>query len=342
MGVRRLFLYLPVLALLAACAKTDEPVRLDFVSGTTLTSGSRNANTTDTLTTRAYAVANDQVLKRLLVTVTYSPGLSPINYPTPVSSFDPKNAPAEQTITYADTLLAGVSTNLTRPGEFLFINPFIVRATSGTETWTYTATDATEQTGSRRIRLISRNPDSARVYQYYSLRLRPVPRAAAVPASVRDRSPVFLNMRYGLALPKFAVLNNTGSLPDNQRLIDLVCLASRGGAAITLVAPAADTASIRLPLAKWLPANRRATEIRAVGLTAAQFTNAASAADFATVFAAGTALNSNSYNSGPLVKDQVVAFRTSENGQQQYGLLQVTAITTGSAAALTIQVKVEK
>jgi hypothetical protein len=53
-------------------------------------------------------------------------------------------------------------------------------------------------------------------------------------------------------------------------------------------------------------------------------------------------LNSNSYNSGPLVKDQVVAFRTSENGQQQYGLLQVTAITTGSAAALTIQVKVEK
>lgn len=343
MGVRRLVLYLPLLALLAACAKTDQPVRLDFVGGTTLTSGSKIANTTDTLTTRAYAVANDQVLKNLRVTVNYSPGLSPISYPTPLSSFDPKNAPAEQTITYADTVLTDLVVNRRRPGQFLFVNHYIVRATSGTETWTYTATDAAEQSASRSIRLISRNGDSARVYQHYTLRLRPVPRFAAVGDSVRNSRPVFLNMRYGLALPKFSVLNNAGSLVENQKLIDLVCLASRGGAAIRLVAPAsADTASIRLPLAKWLPANRRATELRTTALNETQFNSAASGADFANAFAAGTVVNNNTYSTGTLAKDQVVAFRITEDGRLYYGLLRVTNLATGSAVALSIEVKVEK
>ena len=65
-----LFLLLPLL--LAACAKTNAPLRLDFIGLTTLVSGARSVSPNDTLVTRIYAVSNDNQLQRLRVSVTNS------------------------------------------------------------------------------------------------------------------------------------------------------------------------------------------------------------------------------------------------------------------------------
>ncbi|MDQ2769763.1 MAG: hypothetical protein M3Y54_04605 [Bacteroidota bacterium] len=139
-------------ALLTACGKTDAPVRVDFIGGTGLTSGTQRANTGDTLTTKVYAAGTNQLLKQLTVTVTYKPGLAPITYPAVLSSFDPKTAPHDTTFTFADTLLTGLPTTPYAGGEYLFTNWYMARTTSGTETWTYTFTDASGQTGRSRSR----------------------------------------------------------------------------------------------------------------------------------------------------------------------------------------------
>ena len=90
--MRFCLLLLLLSALLGACSKTNAPVQLDFIGSTALTSGSKVVNPNDTLTTRAYAVGNDNLLKRLRITVRYEPGPSPILYPIPLSNYDPATA----------------------------------------------------------------------------------------------------------------------------------------------------------------------------------------------------------------------------------------------------------
>ncbi|MCI1188595.1 hypothetical protein MON38_14290 [Hymenobacter sp. DH14] len=350
MRIRSLFFCLSALASLAACSKTDAPVRLDFVGATGLLSGNRTVEAGDTLVTHAYAVGNDQPLKRLRIEVTYEPGLAPILYPIPTSSFDTTRAPRSLRVVYLDSLLPAGSGGAGRGSEILFVNGLMARTTSGKETWTYTATDASDQTAARAYRLTVRKTDSAAVFHNYPLILRPIPFKAPRPASVRDSRRVFLNLRSGLLLPKYAVLNNSASLLANQTLVDLVCVANRAGTAVSLAAPA-DTAS-RVPLngSKW-PADadhRRATEVRAVGLTPTQFANAATNAGILAVFNAGAAykypngLTSNK-TTGPLALNQVIAFKAFDsNGVAYYGLLQVTAFTGGTNPLLTCQVKVQK
>lgn len=334
-----LLLCLPVL--LAACSKSARPVQLDFVGISTLTSGNKTVQPNDTLTTRVYAVGNDNKLKRLTIKVTYDPGITPIIYPIPLSSYDPGKAPDKKEITYLDSLIDPLqnSTNGHDLSEILFVNQFSARATSGTELWQYTATDVTGATASRAYRLTTRNTDSAAVVHRFTTILRPVPRRAVVAKGVRDRSRVFLNLQYGLLLPKYAVLNQERTVEANQDLVDLICVAGSTGTTVRLVAPAnTDTAICTLP-ALWT--TRRATGLRLTGLTSDQFGKAV-AADFTTSYNNSPALASNAFATAPLSTGQVLAFKITEGGTDCYGLLLISSLTLGSAPVLSCSVRVQK
>ena len=336
MRSRLLLFCVPVL--LAACGKTDAPVRVDFIGGTGLTSGTQRATAGDTLTTKAYAAGTDQLLKRLTVTVTYKPGLAPITYPAVLSTFDPATAPNETTFTFADTLLTVLPTKPYAGGEYLFTNRFMARTTSGTETWTYTFTDANKQTGHRSLTLNVRNADSAKAFHAYPLRLRPVPTpvsAAIVPA--RDRARTYCNLGYGLVLPHYALLNGQQNLRANQTLIDLVAVSRASG--LSLEAPASPAQTLLLDANRWPLAQRRATELRKTIRTLPDFTNAATPTAFQAIFAAGTPFTPDTLSTGPLAKEQVLAFRTADG---KFGLLYVADAATGAAPALSCQVKVLK
>jgi hypothetical protein len=326
-------------ALLAACSKTNGPVRLDLVGASSLTSGNRTVNANDSLTTRIYAVGNDKLLKRLRVEVAYSPGLDPINYPTPVSSFDTKNAPADQTLVYLDSLInpiLGASDPAPAGGEYLFNNAFAARATSGTERWQYTVADEQGQSASRSLRLTVRKPDSAAVYHSYAALLRPVPRTRTVPASTRDSRRVFLNLRTGLLLPKYAVLNRETTVQGNQLLVDLIAF-SRDGTSVSLNAPA-DT-SLKLNPQRWPTQNR--TMLRATRLNENDFAGITTVAALNNAFAVGAAFP-NPLSTGVLARNQVVAFQVTENSVTHTGLLLVSNLVLGTAPVLTCSVKVTK
>lgn len=335
MRFRFLLFCFPVL--LAACGKTDAPVRVDFIGGTGLTSGTQRATAGDTLTTKAYAAGTDQLLKHLTVTVTYKPNLAPIAYPAVLSTFNPKTL-KDTTFTFADTLLTGLPTTPYAGGEYLFTHRFMARTTSGTETWTYTYTDASGQIGRRSLTLNVRNADSAKVYHGYTLRLRPVPTpvsAANVPARARART--YCNLGYGLVLPRYALLNGQQNLRANQTLIDLVAVSRASG--LSLEAPASPAQALLLDAGRWPLAQRRATELRSTTRSLADFTNAATTTAFQTIFAAGTPFTPDALSTGPLAKEQVLAFRTADG---KLGLLYVADAATGAAPALSCQVKVLK
>ena len=339
MRFRLLLLCLPVL--LAACSKSVRPVQLDFVGTSTLTSGNKSVQPNDTLTTRVYAVGNDKKLKRLRITVGYDPGITPIIYPVPLSSYDPKNALAKKEIIYLDSLIDPQigDNNGHAVSETLFVNQFSARATSGTELWQYTATDVTGASASRAYRLTTRKTDSAVIFHSFTAVLRPVPRRAAVAKGVRDRSRVFLNLQYGLLLPKYAVLNQERSVEANQNLVDLICVAGGTGTTVRLVAPANTADSICTLPALWT--TRRATGLRLTGLTATQFGTAV-ADDFTTSYNSGTVLAPNVFATDPLSVGQVLAFKITEGGTDRYGLLLVSNIVLGSAPVLSCSVKVQK
>ncbi|MDO7850287.1 hypothetical protein [Hymenobacter convexus] len=345
----RLLMLLCLPVLLGACAKNDRPVQLDLVGASTLTSGNKTVTANDTLTTRIYAVGNDVALQRLRVVVSYSPGLSPINYPTPTASFDPKNAPASQDIVYLDSLInpVYVSTQQSPPagGEYLFNNSFVARATSGTEQWQYTITDKQSQSASRALRLTVRKPDSAAVYHSYTALLRPVPRnrREADTVALRATRRVYLNLRTGLQLPKYAVINNEATVQGNQLLVDLIATSANGNS-VSLSAPA-DLSTIKMNTQQWPNANRNATVLRATRLNETDFANITTVAGINNAFTASTAFT-NQYSTGVLAKNQVVAFQVTvtENGttQTHTGLLLVSNLVLGTAPILTCSVKVTK
>lgn len=330
-----LLLCLP--ALLGACAKTDAPVRLDFIGTATLTSGKKTVSPSDTLTTRLYAVGQDHPLQRLRITVSYDPGLAPITYPLPLSAYNPKKqAPAAQQITYLDSLIAPLPADPTGK-EYLFVNQFAARATSGTEQWQHTITDTQGNAASRAYVLTARKPDSAAVYHSFTSRLRPVP-GNATSAAAKTRALVFLNLRYGLLLPKYALLNQEASVQDNQLLVDLIGLTNRAGTALRLSAPA-DTQALKTPSARWPIGNRRATVLRQTRLTNDSLAAVNTADKFKAAFTVGTAFGPNLFSTGPLTKNQVIAFQTAEG---LYGVLLVTDLVLGSAPVLTCTVRVQK
>ncbi|GAB3292076.1 hypothetical protein ACFQT0_07480 [Hymenobacter humi] len=335
MRFRLLLFLLPVL--LGACSKPAQPVRLDFIGNTTLTSGSRVVNANDTLSTKAYAVAKDNLLKRLRITVRYEPGPSPVLYPVPISGFNPNNAPGPQEIVYLDSLIK--PTAAAQESEYLFENQFSARSTSGAERWQYTAIDAADGSASRAYRLTVRKADSAAVFHNYTTVIRPVPGSPLAASVLHDRARVFLSLRDGLLLPKYAVRNNEASVQANQQLIDLVCVANRAGTTIRLDATAADSLSRKLAPSSWPVANRRRTRLLNTRLTATEFGNARTTGSFASAFAVGTAATRDSLSTGVLARGNVVAFRTA-NGY--YGLLLVSDLVPGTSPRLNCSIKVQK
>ncbi|WP_035566579.1 hypothetical protein [Hymenobacter sp. IS2118] len=342
MHFRLLLLLLPVL--LGACAKVDRPVRLDFVGNTTLTSSNRTVAANDTLSTRAYAVGNDNLLRRLRITVTYEPGPEPFRYPLPLSSFRPGDAPASQTIVYLDSLITPIqrvntttNTPFFRGGEYLFENRFSARSTSGTELWQYTVTDVNGESASRAYRLTVRKPDSAAVFHNYSLVIRPRPRTTLAFDTLRERARVFLNLSYGLLLPKYAVLNNEATVQPNQQLVDLI--ATVRNASITLEAPAHSGQTPLLTTAKW--PSRRRTEVRQTSLPPAAFNAAATTEAFEGAYNNGQLFTAapDGLSTGTLAKDQVIAFRTTEG---KTGLLLITDVILGTSPVLKCSVRVQK
>jgi hypothetical protein len=224
-------------------------------------------------------------------------------------------------------------------GEYLFENRFSARSTSGTELWQYTVTDAAGESASRAYRLTVRKPDSAAVFHSFTTLMRPQPRGVATSDTLRNRARVYLSLRYGLLLPRYAVLNNEASVQANQQLIDVVCVTNPSGAVVRLDAPAADSLARRLSPARWPSANRRATPLLRTSLTAAQFGEARTAASLAAAFRAGTTFTTDSLSTGPLAQNNVVAFRTAD---RRYGLLLVTNVVPGTSPLLNCSVKVQK
>lgn len=347
MRFRFLLLLLPVL--LGACTKTDQPVQLDFIGSTTLTSGNRLASPNDTLRTRAFAVGNDNLLQRLRVTVNYSYGLFPFLYPVPLSGFDPEDGPPAREIVYLDSLLEvtpGARPDDPRGGEFLFENRFAARSTSGTELWQYTATDVMSASAARAYRLTVRKPDSAAVFHTYTALIRPFPGSPVAVSNLpvadrflRDRARVFLNLRSGLLLPKYSLLNKQGTLQGNQPLVDLVCVSNGANTVIRFDSPAADSLRNKLSSASWLVANRRRTRLLRTGLTEAAFLAANTTAAFAAAFSVGQPFTSDSLSTGPLASGSVLAFRT---GEGYYGLLRVSTLVPGTSPLVNCSVRVQK
>ncbi|UOQ98662.1 hypothetical protein MUN81_04015 [Hymenobacter sp. 5317J-9] len=337
MRFRLLLLCLPVL--LGACSKTNPGVQLDLIGASGLTSGNRTASPSDTLLTRVYAVGNNDSLRRLRIVVNYEPGLTPIAYPTPLSSFDPKNAPEAQEIVYLDSLIkpAYKSSPPYPGGEYLFNNTFAARTTSGTERWQYTVTDKQDESASRAYRITVRQTDSAQVYHRFTALLRPVPGNRLRADSLRAVRRVYLNLRTGLLLPKFAVLSRVPQA-SSQALVDLIALSADGNS-VSLSSPN-DTRVLNLSNARW--PTRRTTVLKSTTLSDTDFNNAASAGTFVAAFAGGTDFP-NGANTGSLSKNEVIAFQVKGGGNDVYtGLLLVTNIVLGTSPTVTCTVKVQK
>jgi hypothetical protein len=342
MRFRFLLFCLPVL--LAACSKTAIPVRLDFIGATGLISGNRTVGVSDTLITRAYAEGNDVSLTRMRITVKYEPTRYPFLYPVPLTSYEPNSTPNDDELVYADSVIVPNRTGIERGGAFVFNNRFNARTTSGTERWQYTAYDENKSSASRVLRLRVANRDSALVYHGYTARFRPIIRRnnrSLDSIQVRDAARVFLNLRTGLMLPKYSLINNEKSLQNNQLLVDLICVA-KNNTTIILTAPAeTNTANLRLNTNTWPVLNRRATQLRSTALNDVAFTNATTTQGFEQAFNNGLAYTST-LSTAPLAVGQVIAFRVVENGQNYTGLLLVSGITFGSSPRITCLVKVQK
>ncbi|HEX8326374.1 MAG TPA: hypothetical protein VF629_02450 [Hymenobacter sp.] len=339
MRFRFLLLLLPVL--LSSCADNPVPdVRVDFIGTTTLTSSDRLVAANDTLVTRAFASARDnRVVKRVRITVDYEPGLTPFIYPLPLTAFTRSDGPAPQTLVYVDSLLAPLATD--RSGkENLFENRFSARSTSGIEQWRYTFSDddTPAKSTTRGYRLTVRKSDSLAVFHSYAAVIRPLPRTPAPEAVARDQSRVFLSLRYGLLLPKYALINQEASLQANQQLVDLICQVTPAGTGISLNSPG-DANTVALSGQSWPLGNRRLTQLRLTALTPTQFNQAQTTASFTAAFAAGSPAVQST---GALAEERVWAFQVEEGSDTYTGLILVSDIVTGTAPVLRLSVKVQK
>ncbi|UOQ73493.1 hypothetical protein [Hymenobacter cellulosilyticus] len=312
---------LPLLAsvaaglLASACApdSSNSPnPYLNLVGSSRYISANRVATTPgDTLTTKLYAEATgDSTLRRLLITVAYSPRKNPIVYPDPLSNYNPNNFP-EPELVYLDT-------TLTKKKELAYQFTFNTRTTSGNEQWKFEAFDTQNRSSSRGLRLTLRNNDSLLAYHRYSVRLQE-------PRNSTSRS--FLALSSGLPLPGFTVRLK----PNAQQLIDLVYVPTADGkpSIATLVDKAVKLDSI------WRK-NPRITRLRQVAAAdQGGFASSISAQSFASIYERGTAIT----NTGALAKNQLFAFLTADG---KYGLLTVLEIRQTPIPTLDLQVRIAK
>lgn len=314
------------IVLVAGCAKVSGPLSLYFVGSSRFTTGNRTGiGPADTLATNLYAVANDKngSVTHFTATVTYAPQRAPFAYPTPITLFI-NNVPPDPEVTYLDS-------TMTSP-DFLYTPLFGARTTSGTERWTFTATDNNNNMSARAFVLSVRRTDSLAIYHDYTLKLR-------VPATgVAARR--FIDLKSGLALPAYSVLGGaatpTASAATLQQLTDVVVLPD----GLRLAAP--DTVGALAPFntTRWPAGNRRSTRFRLTTLLPADFTSAQDVVTIQNQFTgAGRAYVP------ALALNQVYAFRTVNVGGivPVYGLLLVRSVPNGtSTVGLQLEVRLAK
>ncbi len=321
--LRPLFVVLSVL-LVAACAITNSPLKLYFISSSRFTSGSKaGVGAGDTLSTRLYAATAAGGASRLnhfRVTVTYSPLTAPFAYPTNLATFSYISLPTSQEVVYLDSTLAPT------PTDFLYTSTFGARTTSGTETWRFTATDTDGNTSARSFTLAVRRADSIAVYHDYTLRL---PASAYGPAARR-----FIDLKSGLVYPAYAVLPN----PALQKQTDLILLPD----AARLATP--DDPTITLDPARWPAANIHRTRFSLTALNATTFADVQDTIRIQQQFVASNATTLLT----KLAVDQVYAFHTydgtttSSKPKPIYGLMRVVSLPSGSTAGLQLLVRLAK
>ncbi|WP_223653523.1 hypothetical protein [Hymenobacter psoromatis] len=316
------------LLLLGGCAKSNGPVRLYFISSGRFTSGSRTGvGPGDTLATRIYVDANPtstssatstskNTLAQFLVQVQYSPLRTPFVYPFPLATFSYSSLPKDSPITYLDSTLTS------RPTDFLYTSVFGTRTTSGSETWTFTATDKDGNMSVRSFTLAVRRADSTQVFHDYTLNL------PAVANNVAARR--FIDLRAGQAYPRYSVAN-----PQVQQFVDLVLLPDGQ----RLASP--DDPAVKLTT--WA-APRHHTTFRLTTLTAITFTSTQDTTAIHQAFIdAGAAANTTLLDK--LAFDQVYAFNAlnpADKTRPYFGLIHVQNLPTGTTAGLQLQVRLAK
>ena len=200
---------------------------------------------------------------------------------------------------------------------------FGARTTSGSETWTFTATDQDGNRSARAFTLTVRRGDSTQAVHSYALNLPTVARGVAARR--------FIDLRTGLAYPRYSVRNRAV-----QQSIDLILLPDGQ----TLTSPS----DPGLKLNTVWKAPFRQTIFRLTGLNSTAFANEQDTTDihqqFTTVGAAA-----NTTRLSQLLADQVYAFRAldpNNPGNPYWGLLHVLALPTGTTAGLRLEVRLAK
>ncbi|PJJ48471.1 hypothetical protein [Hymenobacter chitinivorans] len=298
--------------LASACAPdsdTGPNPYVNLVGSSRYVSASRLATTAgDTLTSKLYAEATGSTkLKRLLITVGYSPRKNPITYPA--TGYNPNNF-AEPDLVYLDSTLS-------ERDALAYQFTFNTRTTSGSEQWNFAVFDTQQHSSSRGFRLTLRNSDSALVYHRYTVHLQQA-------RNTTSRS--CLALPSGLALPGFTVRTN----PAAQQLVDLICVPTATGK--PSLATLADKAFKR-DSTKWL--NPRITQLRRVPADQNTFSSAVTAQNFTDLYSQGETIT----NTGPLLKNQLFAFITADG---KYGLLTVVEIRSLPVPTLDLQVRIAK
>jgi hypothetical protein len=319
----RFLLVVASVFLLAGCAQVSGPLKLYFISSARFTSGNRaNVAAGDTLATSLYAVTNagsrqPGTLTKFRAVITYTPRREPFAYPALLNQFI-ATPPADPEIVYLDTTL--------QAANFLFTPVFGERTSSGSENWTFTATDSEGNTSARSFITTVRYTDSLKLYHNYVLKLR-------VPATQKsDRR--FIDLKSGIALPAYTVLGSVPN-PTLQQLTDVVVLPN----GLSLASP--DTLDKIQPFssARWATGNRSQTRFRLTTLQEADFTGTQDTTAIINQFAgAGRAYLRT------LALNQVYAFQAHKpNKKAVYGLMRVRSVPNGTTAVgLQLEVRLAK
>ncbi|MDJ0366124.1 hypothetical protein QMK33_13260 [Hymenobacter sp. H14-R3] len=310
--------------LLAGCAQVSGPLKLYFISSARFTSGNRaKVAAGDTLATSLYAVTSAvsgqaAKLTNFRAVVTYSPRREPFAYPAALNLFI-ATPPSDAEVVYLDTTL--------NAANFLFTPVFGVRTTSGSENWTFTATDAEGNKSARSFITTVRYTDSLKLYHNYLLKLR-------VPATKRsDRR--FIDLKSGIALPAYTVLGSVAN-PTLQQLTDVVVLPN----GLSLVST--DSLELYQPFssARWGPGNRSTTRFRLTTLLPADFTGTQDTTAIINQFAGpGRAYLRT------LAVGQVYAFQAHRlpSNKAVYGLMRVVSVPNGTTAVgLQLEIRLAK
>ncbi|UOQ54270.1 hypothetical protein [Hymenobacter cellulosivorans] len=299
--------------LASACAPdtTSSPnPYINFVGSTRYISASRASTTPgDTLTSKLYAETKGDIkLKRLLITVAYSPRKNPIVYPA--SGYNPNNF-AEPELVYLDS-------TLTEQNALAYQFTFNTRTTSGNEQWKFEVFDTKQLSSSRSFRLTLRNNDSLLDYHRYTVRLQER-------RNTTSRS--FLALSSGLPLPGFTVRTNQQA----QQLVDLIYVPTADGK--PSLATLKDKA-VQRDTTLW--PTRRVTLLRRVAEPdRGSFATSITAQSFTSIYNRGVPIT----NTGALTKDNLFAFLTADG---KYGLLTVTEVRPTPTPTLNLQVRIAK